>query len=326
MVKFKGRLSFRQYLPSKPVKWGVKLWTLAESATGYLHQFQIYTGKEDGVVQEKGLCHRVVTELLTHFHHQNIRVFMDNYYTSTQLFTELIMRGIYACGTVRTNRKGLPPGLLPKSQKLQKHQYKVAQKDDLTFVIWMDTKAVLALSNYHDPLHTGYVSSRSGAPIQQQVLVPQVIESYQQNMKGVDLCDQMLGYYTLNHRSRKWWRRIFHHLCMAAAFNGFVIAKDSNPEIAAKEWPNFQDFVEDLAEGLIGDTSAKREAPVPEHVRPAIRHDMKKIFATKKNCKECRLKANPGDRVPQTLQGCEQCQIPVCNKCISDHLQRCNNV
>ncbi len=173
-----------------------------------------------------------------------------------------------------------------KNQRLQKHQYKVAQKNDLTFVIWMDTKAVLALSNYHDPQSVGIVSRRSGAPLQQQVQVPQVIESYQQNMKGVDLCDQMLGYYALIHRSRKWWRRIFHHLCMAAAYNGYVIAKDSNPDIAAKEWPNFQDFIEDLAEGLIGETTAKREAPVPvAQPAPGNRHTIRNIFQKKKTVK-----------------------------------------
>ena len=35
-------------------------------------------------------------------------VYMDNYYTSPELFSELYYRQTYACGTVRTNRKGLP--------------------------------------------------------------------------------------------------------------------------------------------------------------------------------------------------------------------------
>ena len=35
MVKFKGRLSFRQYLPAKPIKWGIKIWALCEPSTGY---------------------------------------------------------------------------------------------------------------------------------------------------------------------------------------------------------------------------------------------------------------------------------------------------
>ena len=48
MVKFKGRLSFRQYLPLKPTKWGIKVWVMAESSTGYVSNFQVYTGRKGG--------------------------------------------------------------------------------------------------------------------------------------------------------------------------------------------------------------------------------------------------------------------------------------
>ena len=47
MVKFNGRLFFKQYLPSKPsAKWGIKVFSLCDSATGFLLKFLIYTGKE----------------------------------------------------------------------------------------------------------------------------------------------------------------------------------------------------------------------------------------------------------------------------------------
>ncbi|KAL2095551.1 hypothetical protein ACEWY4_007699 [Coilia grayii] len=61
IIKFKGRLSFRQYLPMKPTKWGVKVWVMAESSTGYVTNFQVYSGREGA--QEKGLAHRVVMDL-----------------------------------------------------------------------------------------------------------------------------------------------------------------------------------------------------------------------------------------------------------------------
>ena len=62
MVKFKGRLAFRQYLPLKPTKWGIKVWVMAESSTGYVSNFQVYTGREGGS-SEKGLAHRIVMDL-----------------------------------------------------------------------------------------------------------------------------------------------------------------------------------------------------------------------------------------------------------------------
>lgn len=159
MVKFKGRLGFRQYMPAKPTKWGIKLWSLYESRTGYLHKFQVYTGKENNT-QEKGLSHRVVTDLLGHLQIKNIRVYFDNFYTGTELLTTLLAPGVYACGTVRSNRKGLQTDLMPKKLNLQKHLFRIAQKDDLTFCTWMDTKPVLMLSNFHNPMAVGYVNRR----------------------------------------------------------------------------------------------------------------------------------------------------------------------
>ena len=44
MVGFKGRLCFIQYLPKKPTKWGIKAYVLADSATGYVYSWRLYTG------------------------------------------------------------------------------------------------------------------------------------------------------------------------------------------------------------------------------------------------------------------------------------------
>ena len=43
-------------------------------------------------------------KLLDKGHH----IYMDNYYSSPQLFDELFYRETYACGTARLNRKGMP--------------------------------------------------------------------------------------------------------------------------------------------------------------------------------------------------------------------------
>ena len=44
MIAFKGRLSFIQYMPKKPTKWGMKAFVLADSKTGYLYNWHLYTG------------------------------------------------------------------------------------------------------------------------------------------------------------------------------------------------------------------------------------------------------------------------------------------
>ncbi|KAL4240265.1 hypothetical protein ACF0H5_001059 [Mactra antiquata] len=145
-------------------------------------------------------------------------------------------------------------------------------------------------------------------------------------MKGVDLLDQMIGNYMPNHRSRKWWRRLFHHFQMTTAYNAYVLAKESNPNVVQREWPQFQDFLEDLAEDLIGDYSSSRDTPLinltNQPVLPPSRHKLiTKMFEKRKTCKDCR-KRNPGARPTQTFQGCETCCVPVCVKCVECHMQR----
>ena len=105
-VKFKGRLAFWQYLPMKPIKWGVTLWTLCERETGYAVSyavnFQVYTGKDQHGM-EHSLGYRVVMDTFVMLHRTSAQVFFDNYFTSVQLMKNLKLLGIQACGTVHAN-------------------------------------------------------------------------------------------------------------------------------------------------------------------------------------------------------------------------------
>ena len=42
MIGFRGRLSFRQYMPAKPTKYGIKVWMVADSGNGYVLNFDVY--------------------------------------------------------------------------------------------------------------------------------------------------------------------------------------------------------------------------------------------------------------------------------------------
>lgn len=47
MIKFKGRSVLKQYMPLKPIKRGYKVWCLADSVTGFIIAFVIYTGTRE---------------------------------------------------------------------------------------------------------------------------------------------------------------------------------------------------------------------------------------------------------------------------------------
>ncbi|XP_028406799.1 piggyBac transposable element-derived protein 4-like [Dendronephthya gigantea] len=65
LVKFNGRLPFKQYMPKKPNKFGIKVWMLDDSDTYYVPRFQVYLGKqqndnENDAEKAQGLGFKVV--------------------------------------------------------------------------------------------------------------------------------------------------------------------------------------------------------------------------------------------------------------------------
>ncbi|KAK9530197.1 hypothetical protein VZT92_011717 [Zoarces viviparus] len=80
MIPFKGRNRIKQYLPSKPKKWGYKILVLAGS-DGVPHNFEIYTGRvvQSPELADIGASGNVVLRLAQPIPKQeNYKFFFDN--------------------------------------------------------------------------------------------------------------------------------------------------------------------------------------------------------------------------------------------------------
>ena len=106
MVKFKGHHSMKQYVKNKPTKWGFNFWLRCDALTGYLYEFDIYTGRKNA--PEFGLGENVVMDLTKKLDGSGASVFADNYFSSPALAALLRDRDINFVGVVRKDRKGLP--------------------------------------------------------------------------------------------------------------------------------------------------------------------------------------------------------------------------
>ena len=60
MIPYKGRLSFKRYIKSKPTKWGIKVFVLSDANNGYIYKIEIYTGKNLESTVDDRLCSRVL--------------------------------------------------------------------------------------------------------------------------------------------------------------------------------------------------------------------------------------------------------------------------
>ena len=119
MVAFKGQLSMKQYVPLKPIKRGIKIWECADSSNSYVCNFQVYMGRQDGGVTEHGLGYHIVRELTQPFVGKHHHIFCDNFFTSIKLACDLLRDETYLCGTIRSNRQGLPNGLSPQKAEVK---------------------------------------------------------------------------------------------------------------------------------------------------------------------------------------------------------------
>ena len=118
MIKFKGRSALKQYLPIKPIKRGYKLWCLADQR-GYIKKLQIYQGKDEELnskFTDYGLGEKVDLELAEQDWSKGKIVYFDNFFSSVALLEKLKTENTYACGTIRSNRKGLAGNMLADSQ------------------------------------------------------------------------------------------------------------------------------------------------------------------------------------------------------------------
>ncbi|XP_034094537.1 piggyBac transposable element-derived protein 4-like isoform X2 [Gymnodraco acuticeps] len=115
LVPFRGRCKFRQYIPSKPAKYRLKIWVTADVETSYAWKCQIYTGKAAGSAAKVGQGKRVVLEMTEGL--QGITVTCDHFFTSYALVQELLKRKVALVGTIRRNKPELPSKLLQVRQR-----------------------------------------------------------------------------------------------------------------------------------------------------------------------------------------------------------------
>ena len=144
MIKFDGNLKWKQYDPSKPVRHGIKSFLVCEARTGYTYNEEIYCGK-DQKGSHKSSTDQVVYKLLDGFANKGHRLFMDNFFTSFNLISELETRMIGVSGTLRKNRKNIPKRI--SKDKVKKGEILAFRMNNVMVFTWCDKRCVRFITN-----------------------------------------------------------------------------------------------------------------------------------------------------------------------------------
>lgn len=96
---FRGRCSF---IPSKPAKYGVKIFALCDAKSFYTSNLEIYCGKQpDGPFEASNTPTDIVKRLVTPIERSNRNLTIDNWYTSVPLAEYLLSKKITVLGTMK---------------------------------------------------------------------------------------------------------------------------------------------------------------------------------------------------------------------------------
>ena len=318
MIAFKGRLSYKQYLPAKPTKFGIKVWERADARNGFVLEFQVYTGKKPEIdgsrTSEIGLGARVVKDLTEKITGKNYHVYMDNFFTGIPLFEDLLANGIYACGTIRTNRKGWPAALHPKLLKNQGESVVMQRGANLTATAWQDKRQVNFLATNSNPSENVVIERHLKTGQAVTVPAPIAVRNYQSFMAGVDRADQLRMQYSCSRKARKFWKYLFAFLLDTCISNSYILYKLSpnhvkrskNGRVLVPEQVNFRSA---LAKQLIGDFRATRKRSHSNIDGSGLCHWPIKM--RKRRCKQCCRK----NRRSEVTTGYEQCTVNLCLDC-----------
>ena len=212
LMPYRGRCSFIQYLPLKPDKYGIKFFWIVDSSNYYPLKCIPYLGKEERYVRV-GLAKDITMELCRPFFGSNRNVTMDNYYTDYALSHELLANGLTMVGTVKQNKRFLPPEITQKKARPQ-HDSLFGFQKKATIVTYQckKTNHVTLLSTMHDDAAVDDTPKRK----------PEMVLYYNRTKGGVDKMDQLAHTYTVKRRTKRWPLVVFMNLLDIAAIAAYT--------------------------------------------------------------------------------------------------------
>ncbi|XP_025194766.1 piggyBac transposable element-derived protein 3-like [Melanaphis sacchari] len=231
MVPFKGQLSIKQYMKGKPIKWGVNIFLLCGGKSGMAYNFMLfqeYSELDSNLVKSVGSGGSVVLHLTQNVPPNRHFLYFDNYFSSFGLFERLQQLNIYAVGTIRSNWFAQPPFLSDKQMRKMGRGTAFEVTTDMNhcnigLVKWFDNKAVTLGFNY---VTSGDVDKVERWDKKKKAYVeierPEIVRKYNESMGGVDKMDQLISYYRILIRSRKWTLRMAMHAFDIAITNSWI--------------------------------------------------------------------------------------------------------
>jgi hypothetical protein len=217
LLEFHGRVRFLQYIPSKPGKFGIKIFWLTDAAGTYCFNGLFYIGaatlSTDERSKSSSFAEAVVMNLMSPFLNNGRHLTADNWFSSINLTERLLENKTTYVGTIRRNQRGLPPTL--KSTVGRKRGDTKFMHNDKTLLIsfWDKGTAPVLLV---DSLHRGNEDADGK---------PSTVLFYNETKSGVDIIDRKIRSFSCKRKCRRWPFGVACNLLDIACINAMYLMK-----------------------------------------------------------------------------------------------------
>ncbi|KAL0894586.1 hypothetical protein ABMA27_013153 [Loxostege sticticalis] len=242
LVPFRGRTHLMIYMPMKPAKYGLKFMCLCDAKNGYFYNCYIYTGRGsdgEGLTDEEKKF-MVPTQSVIHLAKplfgSNRNITCDNWFTSMELVDYLKKNGLTCVGTMKKNKREIPPEFLPSKRRVVGSTlYGFTGQNTILSHVPRQNKAVILLSSMH---HAEAFDEATGKP--------EIIEFYNKTKGGVDEIDKKCSIYTSSRRTRRWPMVVFYRMLDISTVNSHVLYDIHNEKTTERGI-----FIKELARSLV---------------------------------------------------------------------------
>ena len=231
-------------MPSKPDKYGIKIWALCDAKNGYCMNFEVYTGRAPEADAERNQGTRVVLELTEHVP-GGYNITTDNFFTSIDLARKLKERNnpMTLLGTIRRNKPQIPEKFLEvKNRELFSSLFGFSEGMMMTSYIPKPRKTVLVLSSSH---YSHIISDEA------HKFKPEIILDYNRTKGGVDMLDKVVKIYRVFRKSNRWTFALFLHYIDVILYNAYILWTLKNPDWEVTTKDKRRNFILEVGKALV---------------------------------------------------------------------------
>ena len=224
----RNKISFKQYNPSKPAKYGLLFKSINAVTYAYTHHIIPYCGKpneEATAYYVKGVK-ETVKHLVQNFQNyvdlQGRNISFDHLYTSVSLAQWLLSQNITCVGTLQSNRRGIPNEIK-----------NVAERERFSYqCFWESSENKLVLHSYVVPtkssgkrnvLLLSTVQPILGVTKDDGKKKPAIYKLYDFTKGGTDVMDHRIGTYTYKAKSNRWTLTAFSYILDVCRINASTV-------------------------------------------------------------------------------------------------------